>query len=68
MNYSASLPSTCTSFHLTPFRLLLDILCCSLPSILMEIVRAIALDTIERGETPKGIVRNEEELNTRLGI
>jgi hypothetical protein len=31
-------------------------------------VGAIALDTIEWRETPKGTVRDEEELNTRLGI
>jgi hypothetical protein len=31
-------------------------------------VRTIVLDMIEWGETPKGTVRDEKELNTRLGI
>jgi hypothetical protein len=31
-------------------------------------VRTIALDTIEQVGTPKGTVRDVEELNTRLGI
>jgi hypothetical protein len=31
-------------------------------------VRTIVWDTIERGETPKGTVRDVEESNTRYGI